>query len=160
MHGGGQERRLRPGTLPVHLVAGFGRAAELSRERMCDDLAHYRELNDRLWRGISGLPGIHRNGDPASTFPGILNVSAEDVEGESLLLALEPLCVASGSACNSQSGEPSYVLRALGRDDRLSQSAIRFSFGRGSRREDVDFAVDRYRCAIGHLRSMAPPAWA
>ena len=158
MHGGGQERRLRPGTLAVHLVAGFGRAAELSRERMCDDLAHYRELNERLWRGISGLPGIHRNGDPASTFPGILNVSAEDVEGESLLLALEPLCVASGSACNSQSGEPSYVLRALGRDDRLAQSAIRFSFGRGSRREEVDFAVDRYRRAIGHLRSMAPPA--
>lgn len=158
MYGGGQERRLRPGTLAVHLVAGFGRAAELAQERMIDDLAHYRELNDRLWRGISGLAGIHRNGDAASTFPGILNVSAENVEGESLLLALEPLCVASGSACNSQSGEPSYVLRALGRDDRLAQGAIRFSFGRDTRLEDVDFAVDRYRRALAHLRSMAPAA--
>lgn len=158
MHGGGQERRLRPGTLAVHLVAGFGRAAERSCERMREDLAHYRGLNERLWRGISDLPGIHRNGDPATAFPGILNVSAEDVEGESLLLALEPLCVASGSACNSQTGEPSYVLRALGRDDRLAQSAIRFSFGRDTSAADVDFAVDRYRCAIRHLRAMAPPA--
>lgn len=158
LHGGGQERRLRPGTLAVHLVAGFGRAADCARQRMHDDLAHYRQLNDRLWRGISDLPGIHRNGDPAAAFPGILNVSADDVEGESLLLALEPLCVASGSACNSQTGEPSYVLRAMGRDDRLAQSAIRFSFGRCTRQAEVDFAVDRYRRAIGHLRAMAPPA--
>jgi cysteine desulfurase len=158
MHGGGQERRLRPGTLAVHLVAGFGRAAERSGERMREDLAHYRELNERLWRGISELPDVYRNGDPARAFPGILNVSADDVEGESLLLALAPLCVASGSACNSQTGEPSYVLRALGRSDRLAQSAIRFSFGRETLAADVDFAVDRYRHAIRHLRSMAPPA--
>jgi cysteine desulfurase len=125
---------------------------------MHDDLAHYRQLNDRLWRGISDLPGLHRNGDPATAFPGILNVSADDVEGESLLLALEPLCVASGSACNSQTGEPSYVLRALGRDDRLAQSAIRFSFGRGTHPRDIDFAIDRYRRALRRLRAMAPPA--
>ena len=158
MHGGGQERRLRPGTLAMHQVTGFGTAATLARERMHEDLTHYRRLNDRLWRGLSNLPGMHRNGNPATAFPGILNVSADDVEGESLLLALEPLCVASGSACNSQTGESSYVLRAMGRDDRLAQSAIRFSFGRATLIDDIDFAIDRYRRAIGHLRAIAPPA--
>lgn len=158
LHGGGQERRLRPGTLAVHQVAGFGRAAALARERMADDLAHYRSLNARLWTGLAGLPGIRRNGSPDAGFPGILNVSVGDVEGESLLLALEPLCVASGSACNSQTGEPSYVLRASGCDDRHAQGAIRFSFGRDTTAADVDFAIDRYRRAVDHLRAMAPPA--
>lgn len=156
LHGGGQERRLRPGTLPVHQVVGFGQAALLSRERMRDDLARYAKLNDRLWRGISALPGLQRNGDREAAFPGILNVSADGVEGESLLLALAPLCVASGAACNSQTREPSYVLRALGCDDHLAQSAIRFSFGRRTTEADVDFAVDRYRHAVERLRAIAP----
>ena len=156
MHGGGQERRLRPGTLPIHQIVGFGAAAALSSERQAEDLAHLRMLNDRLWQGIGSLPGVLRNGAAELSFPGILNVSAAAVDGESLLLALEPVCVASGSACNSLSGEPSYVLRALGRDDRLAQSAIRFSFGRTTSVRDIDCAIDKYHIAINKLRSIGP----
>jgi cysteine desulfurase len=156
MHGGGQERRLRPGTLAVHQIAGFGAAAAIARERQSDDLAHMRRLNERLWEGIEAIPGIVRNANPAHTFPGILNVSVEGIEGESLMLALAPLCVASGSACNSQSGESSYVLRALGLDDRLAQSAIRFSFGRFTQESDIDAAIAHYRAAVGHLRGIMP----
>lgn len=156
MHGGGQERRLRPGTLPIHQIVGFGAAAALSLERHAADLAYLRTLNDRLWQGIGSLPGVLRNGAAELSFPGILNVSAAEIDGESLLLALEPVCAASGSACNSLSGEPSYVLRALGRDDRLAQSAVRFSFGRTTRAQDIDFAVDRYCYAINKLRSIGP----
>jgi cysteine desulfurase len=158
MHGGGQERRLRPGTVPMHQAVGFGVAAALSLERQVDDLAHLERLNARLWRAIGSLPGVLRNAAAELSFPGILNVSAADVEGESLLLALEPVCVARGSACNALSGEPSYVLRALGRDDRLAHSAIRFSFGRTTEARHVDLAADRYCSAIKHLRSIGPAA--
>ena len=109
------------------------------------------------WSGIGDLEGILRNGSECHTFPGILNVSIEDVEGESLLLALEPLCVATGSACNSKSQEPSSVLRALGRSDLQAQSAIRFSFGRPTTSAEVDLAIARYREAVGRLRGLAPP---
>jgi len=156
MHGGGQERRLRPGTLAVHQIAGFGAAAAIARERQSADLAHVRRLNERLWSGIKAVPGIARNGTRAHTFPGILNVSVTGIEGESLMLALSPLCVASGSACNSQSGESSYVLRALGLDDRLAQSAIRFSFGRFTQESEIDFAIARYIAAVSHLRGIMP----
>lgn len=156
MHGGGQERRLRPGSLPVHQIVGAGAAADIAREQMADDLAHAGRLRDRLWQGIQDMPGIRRNGSADQSYPGILNVSAEGVEGESLMLGLEPVCVASGSACNSLSGESSYVLRALGRDDLLAQSAIRFSFGRTTTETEIDIAVDRYRRAVEHLRSIAP----
>ena len=154
--GGGQQRRLRPGTLPVHLIAGFGRAAELAGQRMSDDFKHLTTLRNRLWAGICDVPGIVRNGDADGCYPGILNVSIDDIEGESLLLALEPLCVATGSACNSQSKEPSHVLRALGRSDALAQSAIRFSFGRPTGVADIDFAMIRYRNAVEKLRGLAP----
>lgn len=154
--GGGQQRRLRPGTLPVHLIAAFGLAAEIAAERMQDDLAHLQVLHDRLWAGVSAVSGVVRNGSAEHAFPGILNASVEDIEGESLLLALEPLCVATGSACNSLHKEPSYVLRALGRSDALAQSAIRFSCGRTTTPADVDFAVQRYRDAVDKLRSIAP----
>jgi cysteine desulfurase len=156
MHGGGQERRLRPGSLPVHQVVGAGTAAVLARDEMAQDLAHAGKLRDRLWQGIRDLPGILRNGGADQTYPGILNVSAEGVEGESLMLGIEPVCVASGSACNSLSGESSYVLRALGRDDLLAQSAIRFSFGRTTTEDEIDFAIERYRWAVDHLRAIAP----
>lgn len=155
MHGGSQERRLRPGTLPVHQIVGAGAAAELARKEMAQDLKHARTLRDRLWHGIRSLPGLTRNGKADQTYPGILNVSADGVEGESLMLALEPVCAASGSACNSLSGEPSYVLRALGRDDLLAQGAIRFSFGRTTTSGDIDIAIDRYRRAVEHLRAIA-----
>ncbi|MDH3531309.1 MAG: aminotransferase class V-fold PLP-dependent enzyme [Gammaproteobacteria bacterium] len=156
LFGGGQQRRLRPGTLAVPLIAGFGQAAEIAASSMADDFAHLTRLRDRLWSGISGVPGITLNGDPEHGFPGILNVSVADIEGESLLLALEPLCVATGSACNSQLQEPSYVLRALGRSDLEAQSAIRFSLGRPTSAADVELAAERYREAVAKLRRIAP----
>lgn len=158
LFGGGQQRRLRPGTLPTFLLAGAGAAARLAADRRADDLQHLATLRRRLWDGIRGLPGILENGNPDHQFPGILNVSADGVEGESLLLALEPLCVASGSACNSSSGEPSYVLRALGRNDRLAQAAIRFSFGRDTRLADIETARDAYIASVERLRHLAPAA--
>ena len=155
LFGGGQQRRIRPGTMPAELIAALGMAAEIAAGRIDDDLAHLLTLRDALWSGIHDVPGILRNGDPDG-FPGILNVSVDDVEGESLLLALEPLLVATGSACNSKSQEPSYVLRALGRTDLEAQSAIRFSFGRPTTVEDVAFAAQRYRDAVVRLRGLAP----
>lgn len=156
--GGGQERRLRPGTLPVHQAVGMGAAAAIAAGRLEDDLRHYAALNERLWRGLEQIEGITRNGSPEHAFPGILNASIAGIEGESLLLALEPLCVGRGSACNAQSGEASHVLRALGRSEELAQSAIRFSFGRDTTAADVDFARERYAQAVAHLRTIMPPA--
>jgi cysteine desulfurase len=156
LFGGGQQQRIRPGTLAAPLIAGFGRAAEIAAASMQDDIAHLTMLRDRLWEGIAGVPGILVNGDLETGFPGVLNVSTADVEGESLLLALEPLCVATGSACNSKNQEPSYVLRALGRTDDEAQSAIRFSFGRPSTVGEVDFAIQRYCGAVARLRALAP----
>ena len=156
LFGGGQQRRLRPGTLPTPQIVGFGRTAEIAAACMDEDLLHLTALRDRLWGAIRDIPGIMINGNLEQGFPGILNVSVEDVEGESLLLALEPLCVATGSACNSKSREPSYVLRALGRSDDLAQSAIRFSFGRPTTADEVDIAVDRYRGGVEKLRALAP----
>ncbi len=158
LHGGGQERRLRPGSLPVHQIVGAGTAAEIARQDMANDLAHVTTLRDRLWQGIKTLPGILRNGSADHSYPGILNISVPGVEGESLMLGLEPVCAASGSACNSTSGESSFVLRALGRDDALAQSAIRFSFGRTTTNDEIDVAVERYRWSVDHLLAIAPLA--
>ena len=157
LFGGGQQGRIRPGTLPTELIAGFGMAAEIAAGRIDDDLAHLRSLRAILWRGISDVGGLTLNGHPHG-FPGILNVSADGVEGESLLLALEPLLVATGSACNSKTQEPSYVLRALGRSDLQAQSAIRFSFGRPTTTTEVELAVGLYRDAVTRLRVLAPEA--
>lgn len=158
MHGGGQELSLRPGTLPVHQIHALGSTARLAAASMQNDREHCEKLRNALWDGIRDLPGILRNGGAADTYAGILNVSIEGVDGESLLLALSPLCVARGSACNSRSGAASYVLRALGRNDRLAQSAIRFSFGRTSTMRDIEYAIERYRESVTHLRSMSPAA--
>ncbi len=155
-HGGGQERGLRPGTLPVHQIVGLGAAASLAQSRQVEDLVHLRGLEARLWSGIGNIPGILRNGSETESFPGILSVSIEGIEGECLMLALEPLCVASGSACNSRNSESSAVLRALGRDDALAQSAIRFSFGRDTTNDEIDLAIDCYADAIIHLRAISP----
>ncbi len=156
LFGGGQQGRIRPGTLPVHLIAAFGLAADIAARSMEADLKHLQRLNERLWSGVSEVSGVTRNASSEHAFPGILNVSVEDIEGESLMLALEPLCVATGSACNSHRQEPSQVLRALGLNDSLAQSAIRFSFGRASTEADIDFAAQRYRDAITKLRRLAP----
>jgi cysteine desulfurase len=153
--GGGQQGGRRPGTLAVPLIAGFGAAASIAQSEMQNDVEHLRSLNDRLWQAIRDIDGVVRNGRAEHTFPGILNVSVQDVEGESLLLALDPLCVATGSACNSKSQEPSPVLRALGRSDMLAQSAIRFSFGRPTTTAEVDLAIARYRDAVARLRETA-----
>lgn len=156
LFGGGQQRRLRPGTLPVPLIAGFGRAAEIAAASMAEDLAQLTRLRARLWAGIKDIAGMRLNGELAMSYPGLLNVSVADVEGESLLLALDPLCVATGSACNAQQQEPSYVLRALGRSDAEAQSAIRFSLGRPTTAAEIDFAIEQYRQAVQKLRSLAP----
>lgn len=156
LFGGGQQRRIRPGTLPVPLIAAFGLAAEIAGESMAADFEHVQSLRERLWAGLQPIAGIRLNGDPANTWPGILNVSIDGVEGESLLLALEPLCVATGSACNSHNHEPSYVLRALGLGDELAQSAVRFSFGRMTRDADIDLAIELYRDGTRQLRALAP----
>lgn len=156
LFGGEQQSKLRPGTLPVPLIAAFGLAAEIAASSMATDFEHVQSMRDRLWAGICPIPGIVRNGDTENSYPGILNVSIDDIEGESLLLALEPICAATGSACNSTNQEPSYVLRALGLDDLLAQSAIRFSFGRMTATDEIDIAVERYRSAVEHLRAIAP----
>jgi cysteine desulfurase len=156
MFGGGQQRRLRPGTLPVDLIAGLGEAATIAAARYAGDLRHLSQLRQRLWDGIAEVAGIKLNGQEQGGYPGILNVSVDDIEGESLLLALEPLCVATGSACNSQSKEPSYVLRALGRSDKDAQSAIRFSMGRATSNDEIDVAIESYITAVAALRELAP----
>ena len=156
MFGGGQQQRLRPGTLPVALIAGFGHAAEIAAASMHDDRQHLSKLREQLWNGIRDIAGVQLNGDLDASFPGLLNVSVSDIEGESLLLALEPLCVATGSACNSRNQDPSYVLRALGCSDAAAQSAIRFSLGRPTTAADIDFAISRYRRAVEKLRAIAP----
>jgi len=156
LFGGGQQRRIRPGTLPVDLIAGLGLAAEIAASSIDVDLSHLKDLRELLWSGIRDVDGLLVNGDLDGGFPGILNVSVEDVEGESLLLALDPVCVATGSACNSKAQEPSYVLRALGRSDRLAESAIRFSLGRPTQKHEVEFAARRYREAVARLRDLAP----
>jgi cysteine desulfurase len=156
LFGGGHQRRLRPGTLPAQQIVGFGVTAEIAQSRMGDDLKHLSKLRDQMWSGICDIDGVSVNGALEHSFPGILNVSVDDIEGESLLLALEPLCVATGSACNSKSQEPSYVLRALGVSDALAQSAIRFSFGRPTSTNDVDVAIDLYRSSVARLRKIAP----
>lgn len=156
MFGGGQQRRLRPGTLPVDLIAGLGEAALVAAASHEDDFRRLSAQKKQLLEGIKDIDGLHVNGALLGAYPGILNVGVEDVEGESLLLALEPLCVATGSACNSQSQEPSYVLRALGQSDRQAQSAIRFSLGRTTSHQDVERAVVIYRNAVEKLRNLAP----
>jgi cysteine desulfurase len=155
LFGGGQQGRIRPGTLPVPLIAAFGLAARIAGKNLQADFAHVQALNERLWAGLSTIAGVLRNGSAEYSFPGIVNVSIEDIEGESLLLALEPLCVSTGSACNSLKKEPSYVLRSLGRSDELAQSAIRFSFGRATTSEEIDFVIKHYRDAVGKLRQLA-----
>jgi len=156
MFGGSQQRRMRPGTLAVDLIAGLGEAASVARRKMVGDLSHLSALKQQLIRGLQDIDGLYINGPSEDGYPGILNVGVEDVEGESLLLALEPLCVATGSACNSQSLESSYVLRAIGRSDLEAQSAIRFSLGRLTTPDDIETAISLYCQAVKKLRSMTP----
>ncbi|HEV2270452.1 MAG TPA: aminotransferase class V-fold PLP-dependent enzyme [Steroidobacteraceae bacterium] len=154
--GGGQERGLRPGTLPTHQIVGFGVACDLARRGLTAEYAQLAGLRERLWRGLATLEGVHANGEGAACVPGILNVSFEGVEGESLVTGLRELAVATGSACNSASAEPSYVLRALGRDTQLAQSSLRLSFGRFTAPEHIDLAVNAIRREVTRLRALSP----
>ena len=154
--GGGQERGLRPGTLATHQVVGFGEACALARERRVAEYLRLSALRDRLWSALVPLGGVHLNGATAARLPGLLNVSFEGVEGESLVTGLPQLAVSTGSACNSASGDPSYVLRALGRDSQLAQSSLRFSFGRHTTEADIDFAAAAVVPAVRRLRALSP----
>jgi len=156
MFGGGQQKRLRPGTLPVDLIAGLGEAAAVAAEQLGEDEDHLGKLKAELVQGLKSVDGVYINGPEFGAFSGILNVGVTDIEGESLLLALEPLCVATGSACNSQSKEPSYVLQSLGRSADEAQSAVRFSLGRLSTRDDIEFAVAHFARAVETLRRLSP----
>jgi cysteine desulfurase len=156
LHGGGQERGLRSGTLPTHQVVGMGAALRIAASQMSVDATRITRLRERLWQGMSAMHGVTLNGHPTCRVPGILSVSIDGVEGESLLYALPGLAVASGSACATASGEPSYVLRALGRSDRLAQSTLRLSLGRFSTEADVERAIEAIVAAVTRLRAIAP----
>jgi cysteine desulfurase len=149
MHGGGHERGLRSGTLPTHQIVGMGEAFRIAREEMGAESERIRMLRDRLLRGLQEIEEVYVNGDN-------LNVSFNYVEGESLIMAIKDIAVSSGSACTSASLEPSYVLRALGRSDELAHSSIRFSIGRFTTAEEIDFAVDLIRRKVAKLRDLSP----
>jgi cysteine desulfurase len=157
LHGGGQERALRPGTVATHQVVGMGTAYALAEARMSSDRVYVNQLREHLWRKISKIPGVFLNGHPEQRVCHILSVSVTGVEGESLLHGLGGLVVSSGSACASDSDEPSQVLRSLGRPDHLARSTVRFSLGRHTREEEIDFAAECFTSVIDKLRAMAPP---
>jgi len=156
IHGGGHERGMRSGTLPTHQIVGMGEAFRLAREEMGVENERIRMLRDRLWRGIVQLEEVFLNGHFEQRVPHNLNVSFNYVEGESLIMAIKDIAVSSGSACTSASLEPSYVLRALGRSDELAHSSIRFSVGRFTTEEEVDFAVKLIHTKVEKLREMSP----
>ena len=157
IHGGGHERGMRSGTLPSHQIVGMGEAYRLAKEEFDTEVPRIKALRDRLWDGIrKNIPEVYLNGDWEHRSPHNLNVSFAYIEGESLMLALKDIAVSSGSACTSASLEPSYVLRALGRDDELAHSSIRFTLGRFTTEEDIDFVVKTLTEKVAQLREMSP----
>ena len=156
MHGGGHERGMRSGTLPTHQIVGMGAAFKLGAEVLADESARIAALRKRLWDGVSDMEEVYLNGSEQQHVPGIINISFAFVEGESLIMALRDLAVSSGSACTSASLEPSYVLRALGLNDEMAHSSIRFSIGRYTTEKDVDDAIAKVRHAVEKLRELSP----
>ncbi|WP_374335172.1 IscS subfamily cysteine desulfurase [Methyloversatilis sp.] len=156
MHGGGHERGLRSGTLATHQIVGMGEAFRIAREEMGAENERVRMLRDRLLKGLQDIEATYVNGDMEARVPHNLNISFAYVEGESLIMAIKEVAVSSGSACTSASLEPSYVLRALGREDELAHSSIRFSIGRFTTEEEVDFTIDLLHRKIGKLRELSP----
>ena len=156
MHGGGHERGMRSGTLATHQIVGMGEAFRIAKEEMATENERIRMLRDRLYNGLKDIEELHLNGDMEQRVPHNLNVSFNFVEGESLIMAIKDLAVSSGSACTSASLEPSYVLRALGRSDELAHSSIRFSIGRFTTEEEVDYAIKLLHEKIGKLRELSP----
>jgi cysteine desulfurase len=156
MHGGGHERGMRSGTLPTHQIVGMGEAFRIAKEEMASENEHFQSLRDRLWNGLKDLEEVYVNGDIEQRISGNLNLSFNFVEGESLMMALKDLAVSSGSACTSASLEPSYVLRAIGRNDELAHSSIRFTLGRFTTEEEIDYAIPLIRAKIEKLRELSP----
>ncbi|EKZ97168.1 MULTISPECIES: IscS subfamily cysteine desulfurase [Cupriavidus] len=156
MHGGGHERGMRSGTLAPHQIVGMGEAFRLAREEMATENERIRMLRDRLWNGLSSMEEVYLNGSMEHRVPHNLNVSFNFVEGESLIMAIKDVAVSSGSACTSASLEPSYVLRALGRNDELAHSSIRFTVGRFTTEAEIDYTVELLKNKIGKLRDLSP----
>jgi len=156
MHGGGHERGMRSGTLPTHQIVGMGEAFRLAEVEMDGDNVRIKALRDRLLDGLKDIEEVYINGDIQHRVPHNLNMSFNFVEGESLIMALKDIAISSGSACTSASLEPSYVLRALGRDDELAHSSLRFSIGRFTTEQDVDHAIKVIRTAVSKLRDLSP----
>jgi cysteine desulfurase len=156
MHGGGHERGMRSGTLATHQIVGMGEAFRIAKEEMATENERIRMLRDRLYRGLNTMEEVYVNGDMEQRVPHNLNISFNFVEGESLIMAIKDVAVSSGSACTSASLEPSYVLRALGRNDELAHSSIRFTVGRFTTEEEVDYVVDLLKNKIGKLRDLSP----
>ncbi|RDK10236.1 IscS subfamily cysteine desulfurase [Cupriavidus lacunae] len=156
MHGGGHERGMRSGTLAPHQIVGMGEAFRIAREEMATENERIRMLRDRLWNGLSDMEEVYLNGDLDHRVPHNLNVSFNFVEGESLIMAIKDVAVSSGSACTSASLEPSYVLRALGRNDELAHSSIRFTVGRFTTEQEIDYTIELLKSKIGKLRDLSP----
>lgn len=156
MHGGGHERGLRSGTLATHQIVGMGEAFRIAKEEMAEENKRFTQLRDRLLDGLKDMEEVYVNGDMVHRIAGNLNISFNFVEGESLMMALKDMAVSSGSACTSASLEPSYVLRALGRDDELAHSSIRFTIGRFTTEEEIDYVLTQVRKQVERLRDLSP----
>ncbi|MGR3808507.1 cysteine desulfurase IscS [Pasteurella testudinis DSM 23072] len=156
VHGGGHERGMRSGTLPVHQIVGMGEAYRICKEEMATEIPRIKALRDRLYNGLKDIEEVHVNGSLEQRVAGNLNISFNYVEGESLMMALSDIAVSSGSACTSASLEPSYVLRALGLNDELAHSSIRFSIGRYTTEEEVDYTIELVKKAVSKLRELSP----
>jgi cysteine desulfurase len=156
MHGGGHERGMRSGTLATHQIAGMGEAFRIAKEEMAAENARILKLRNRLWDGLKDMEEVYINGDIDQRIAGNINISFNYVEGESLLMALKDLAISSGSACTSASLEPSYVLRALGRNDELAHSSIRFTIGRYTTEQDIEYTITHVREAVDKLRELSP----
>lgn len=153
IHGGGHERGMRSGTLPTHQIVGMGAAASIARDELEQEMAVLSTLKDRLWNGINELEGVQLNGSFEQRIPGILNISFEGVDGETLLMSLNDLAVSTGSACTSATVEPSYVLKVLGLKDELAHASIRFSIGRFTTEEEIDYTIDKIVGVVKRLRA-------
>lgn len=156
MHGGGHERGMRSGTLATHQIVGMGEACSIAKDVLQKEAEHIKNLRNNLWDGLKDIEEIYLNGHPEKRLPGILNISINFIEGESLIMGLKNLALSSGSACTSASLEPSYVLRSLGLNDELAHSSLRFSLGRFTTEEEIRTAIESVRKVISRLREMSP----
>ena len=152
MHGGGHERGMRSGTLPTHQIVGMGEAFAIAKADMQADCERITALREKLWQGLSEMPGVHLNGDSENRVAGVINVGFDGVEGEVLLMSLADVALSSGSACTSASLEPSYVLRAIGLSDELAHASLRMSVGRFTTAEEIDFVIETVKNAVSQLR--------